>query len=156
MDDTYIPLGTNANKQGRVAGENAAGGHASLEGVLGTAIAKVFDIEIARTGFSEEDLKGRQIPYLSTIINSETKPPYYPGAEQISIKLNYDKDGKIWGGQIIGGKDAGKRIDLIATAITGNLTIAQLSRLDLSYAPPFSTVWDPLLIAAEQALKNIT
>lgn len=148
---THIALGTVANKHGLVAGINISGGNAKFPGVLGTAITKFNEMEISRTGLSEKEAKELGVDYLAKTITSVTPAGYYPGSNKISVKLVVDKQTKrILGGQIVGFKGAAKRIDTIATAITAGLNVQQLIDLDLAYAPPFSTVWDPVQIAARK------
>ncbi len=145
----HIALGTVANKHGLVAGINISGGNAEFPGVLGTAITKFKDLEISRTGLSEKEAKALGVEFESKTITSISPAGYYPGAEKISVKLVADrKTRRILGGQIVGFKGAAKRIDTIAAAITAGMTAQQLIDLDLAYAPPFSTVWDPVQIAA--------
>lgn len=146
--EMYIPLGTTANKQGRVAGENAAGGHAVFKGVLGTGITKIMDMEVSRTGLSEQECQDLGIQYISHTIKSRTRTPYYPGSGRIHVKLIADKkDHRLLGGQIAGFSGSGKRIDTIAAALTTNSTVDDLKNMDLSYCPPFSPLWDPVLTA---------
>lgn len=147
----HIALGTVANKHGLVAGINISGGNAGFPGVLGTAITKLKDLEISRTGLSEKEAKELGVDYLAETITSVTPAGYYPGSEKIKVKLVVEKQTRrILGGQIVGFKGAAKRIDTIATAITAELTAQQLIDIDLAYAPPFSTVWDPVQIAARK------
>jgi NADPH-dependent 2,4-dienoyl-CoA reductase/sulfur reductase-like enzyme len=147
----HIALGTVANKHGLVAGINISGGKAEFPGVLGTAITKFNAMEISRTGLSEKEAKDLKIDYQAETITSVSPAGYYPGSEKISVKLLADRQTRrILGGQIVGFKGAAKRIDTIATAITAGMTAQQLIDLDLAYAPPFSTVWDPVQICARQ------
>jgi len=151
----YIPLGSTANKQGRTAGANIAGGDAAFAGVVGTAVSKVLDLEVARTGLTEEE--ARQLGYQveTTMIKSQSGAHYYPGTTPLWVKLIYQAgDMRLLGGQIIGEQGAAKRIDVLATALHQRMTIADLRALDLSYAPPFSPVWDPILVAANVAAKD--
>lgn len=153
---TWIALGTVANKQGRVAGVNIAGGSASFPGVVGTAITKFLDLEIARSGLSERELVENGFEFVSARIDGHTLPGYYPGTSPISVKLHAQKKtGRLLGGQIVGRQGSAKRIDVIATALHAGLTVEQLISLDLSYAPPFSPTWDPIQIAARQLAKNV-
>lgn len=150
----YIPLATTANKQGRVAGDNAAGKFSQFQGVVGTSVVKVFDLEIARTGVTSDYAESVRIPFRSVVIKDSTRARYYPLKKEISVKLIFRMpDGRLLGGQIIGGDGAAKRIDVLATALQQKMTVADLAVLDVSYAPPFAPVWDPLLIAANQAVK---
>jgi len=150
-EEVYIPMGTTANKQGRTAGENAAGGKAEFKGVVGTGIAKVLDLEIARTGLNERECQDRDLPYEVRIIKAWTKAGYYPGAGQIHVKVLAQKSGgRLLGAQIVGQAGSGKRIDVFAAALTLGATIEQLKDLDLAYAPPFAPVYDPILVAINQ------
>jgi len=146
-----IHLGTVANKMGRVAGLNVAGGDVRFPGALGTAVSKICRYEVARTGLNEREAAelGREV--VTAAIKSQTRAHYYPGAGPIHVKLVADAaSGKIVGGQIVGTEGAAKRIDVVATAITTGMTAPELVDLDLSYAPPYSPVWDPVQIAARQ------
>jgi len=151
----HVALGTVANKQGLIAGENICGGNSEFSGVIGTAITRIKDLEISRTGLNEKELKDIGINYKTSTIISNTLPGYYPGAEEIIVKLLVEKvSGRLLGGQIVGKQGAAKRIDTLATAITARMTARDLAFLDLSYAPPFSPVWDPLQIAARGLLQS--
>lgn len=146
-----VPLGTVANKGGRVAGINAAGGRARLPGILGTAITRFFEWEIARTGLSEREAKELGMEVETGIITAKTASGYLPNAAPIHVKLLVEAGRRrIVGAQIVGGSGAGKRIDTLATAITVGMTADELIDLDLSYAPPFSPVWDPVQVAARR------
>jgi len=149
----HIALGTVASKQGLIAGENISGGSAEFPGVVGTAITKIKELEISRTGLNEKELKDLAIQYLTSTITGSTLPGYYPGGEEINVKLLVEKvSRRLLGGQIVGRQGAAKRIDTLAAAITARMTARDLAFLDLSYAPPFSPVWDPLQIAARGLL----
>lgn len=145
----HIALGTVANKHGIVAGTNMSGGDLEFPGVLGTAIMKVGDLEVARTGVSEREATEAGLRCRTATIKSRTRAGYYPGSERMHVKLVVsEQEGTILGGQIVGGHGAGKRIDTVAASITGNLSARDLVNMDLSYAPPFSPVWDPVQTAA--------
>ncbi len=147
----YIPLGTTANKQGRVAGINAVGGRANFAGVVGTQAIKIFDLEIATTGLSLN--QALEANFLAKEISSHSvsRAGYYPGAKEIYTSLVYDeRTGKLLGGQMVGRESVAKRIDVIATALYGKLRIEDVLQLDLSYAPPFAPVWEPLLYTARK------
>jgi NADPH-dependent 2,4-dienoyl-CoA reductase/sulfur reductase-like enzyme len=151
-----IQLGTHANKQGRIAGVNATGGNASFPGVLGTAVSKICSCEVARTGISEREAAKAGIEVVSATIKDRTRAGYYPGAGEIWVKLVAEPgSGRLLGGQIVGVEGAAKRIDVLATAIWTHLAVDELALLDLSYAPPFSGVYDPLLIAARAVAKLV-
>ncbi len=146
-------LGTIANKQGRVAGINIAGGQAAFPGVVGTAMVKVFDWEVARTGLQEREAKQAGIASASVKIEGRTRAAYYPGAGKIFVKIIFEPgSGRLLGGQIVGQEGAGKRIDVLATALHAGLTVKEMINLDLGYSPPFSPAWDPILIACRQAV----
>jgi len=149
--EVYIPLGTTANKQGKVAGANAAGGHAAFKGVLGTGIARVMEMEVSRTGLSENECKALELNFVSKRIKSHTAAGYAPESKEMYLKLIADQNsGRLLGGQIVGYAGSAKRIDTLAAAIHLGATMEQLTDMDLAYAPPFSPVWDPVLIALNQ------
>ncbi len=152
-EQAYVPLGTVANKHALVAGINISGGQARFPGVLGTAITKFNQLEIARTGLSEKEAEELGINFIANTIDSPTLSGYFPGTGKMTVKLVAHKDtGRLLGGQIVGMQTAGKRIDTIAAAITAGLTVQQLVDMDLAYAPPFSPVWDPVQTAARTLL----
>ncbi|MFL9843271.1 FAD-dependent oxidoreductase [Flavobacterium rhizosphaerae] len=152
----YIALGTVANKTGLVAGTNLAGEKITFPGVVGTAVCKLCKYEVARTGLQEKELKKLNIEYVATTIDSTTRADYFPGNKKITVKLLAEKNsGRLLGGQIVGEEDAAKRIDVLAVAITHNLTLQNLIDMDLSYAPPFSPVWDPVQTCARKLIKYI-
>ena len=152
----YIALGTVANKHGRVAGENIAGGNAEFAGVVGTAVTKVCSVEVARTGLQEREIEEQGIEFASAKIESTTRADYYPQSGPITVKLLGEKgSGRLLGGQIVGCEGAAKRIDIVATALHAEFTAEQVSELDLSYAPPYSPLWDPVLIAARLLAKKL-
>ncbi|WP_102271772.1 CoA-disulfide reductase [Cytobacillus massiliigabonensis] len=145
---TMIPLAGPANRQGRIAANNMMGKKESYQGTLGTSIAKVFDLTVASTGNNEKTLKRLGIPYEVVHIHPSSHAGYYPGAAPISLKLIFDQEtGKIFGAQAVGADGADKRIDVIATAIKGGLTVEDLTHLELSYAPPYSSAKDPVNMA---------
>jgi NADPH-dependent 2,4-dienoyl-CoA reductase/sulfur reductase-like enzyme len=150
----HFALGTYANKQGRVAGINIGGGDAVFPGVLGTAITKICSREIARTGLNQGEAEAAGFDAVASRIESTTTAGYFPDAEPMTVKLVVERDsGRVLGAQIVGGDGAAKRIDTCAAAITAGMTAQQVLDLDLAYAPPFSGVWDPIAVAARQALK---
>jgi NADPH-dependent 2,4-dienoyl-CoA reductase/sulfur reductase-like enzyme len=151
-----IPLGTHANKEGRVAGINLTGGDETFPGILGTAMSKVCGLELARTGLSESQAKEAGFDYLTAMVDSTTRAGYYPGAARIKTKLVVERNsGRLLGGQIIGEEGAAKRVDVLATALWNEMSVGEMLNLDLSYAPPFSPVWDPILMAARQATRQV-
>lgn len=146
-----IALGTIANKQGRVAGINLGGGYATFPGVLGTAVTKVCGLEIGRTGLGEAGAEVAGFVPVCATVESTTRAGYYPDAKPIRIKVIAEKgSGRLLGAQIVGEEGAAKRIDVFATALWNRMTVEELLNVDLSYAPPFSPVWDPVLIAARK------
>jgi NADPH-dependent 2,4-dienoyl-CoA reductase/sulfur reductase-like enzyme len=148
----YVPLGTHANKQGRVAGINIGGGYATFPGVLGTAVTKVCDLEIARTGLGERDAAAAGFRFVTTLVESTTRAGYLLDPPAITTKLIAEKrSGRLLGAQIVGRAGAAKRIDTLAVALWHGMTVEDIAGLDLSYAPPFGPVWDPVLIAARKA-----
>jgi NADPH-dependent 2,4-dienoyl-CoA reductase/sulfur reductase-like enzyme len=152
----YTALGTVANKHGRVAGINLGGGYATFPGVVGTAVTKVCELEVARTGLNKEEIARLGIECAHARIESLTRAGYYPDAAKITVKLLAEKgSGRLLGGQIVGGEGSAKRIDVVATALHAGFTIEEMINLDLGYAPPFSPVWDPLLIAARVVAKSV-
>ncbi|MDP4087264.1 MAG: CoA-disulfide reductase [Bacillota bacterium] len=143
-----IPLAGPANRQGRIAANNMMGKEEKYQGTLGTSIAKVFDLTIAATGNNEKTLKRLEVSYEVLHIHPSSHAGYYPGAASIALKLIFDKEtGKIFGAQAVGADGADKRIDVIATAIKGGLTVEDLTNLELSYAPPYSSAKDPVNMA---------
>lgn len=156
LEPVHIALGTHANKQGRVVGINIGGGYATFPGVVGTAVVKVCDLEIARTGLTEREATRAGYRFRTATVESTTRAGYYPGAAPITTKLLAEKrSGRLLGGQIIGREGAAKRIDVLATAVWNGMTVEEMTGLDLSYAPPFAPVWDPVLIAARKAWEAV-
>ncbi|HEY2191163.1 MAG TPA: FAD-dependent oxidoreductase [Actinomycetospora sp.] len=151
-----IALGTHANKHGRIIGTNLAGGYGAFPGVLGTAISKVCSLEIGRTGLGEAEATAAGYGYVTTTIESTNVAGYFPGAETMTVKVLAEKrSGKLLGAQIVGRADSGKRIDVFATAIWNDMDVEEMTFMDLSYAPPFSPVWDAVLVAARKAAKAV-
>ena len=151
-----IALGTHANKQGRVVGTNIAGGEASFGGVLGTAITKFQQLEIGRTGLTEREAQAAGLDAFAVTTKATSRAGYYPGAQLMRIKIVAARGtGRLLGAQIVGGEDAGKRIDVLATALWNGMTVQEVGGMDLSYAPPFSPVWDPVLLAAGKAASAV-
>lgn len=148
----HVALGTHANKQGRVIGHNLAGSYATFPGVIGTAVSRVCDLEIARTGLRERDAALAGFEYVTVTVHSGTKAGYYPGSQQMTVKVTAERTtGRLLGVQIVGYEGSAKRIDTAATALWNRMTVEEMTALDLAYAPPFSPVWDPILVAARQA-----
>jgi NADPH-dependent 2,4-dienoyl-CoA reductase/sulfur reductase-like enzyme len=153
-EPVHVALGTIANRMARTAGINIGGGYARNRGVLASAVTKLCDTEVGRTGLTEGDAAAAGYEVGVGRIESTTKAGYYPGAAPITVKLVAERGtGRLLGGQVVGGPGSAKRIDVVATAITAGMTAQDLELTDLSYAPPFSPVWDPVLVAARQASK---
>lgn len=151
-----VALGTHANKQGRVAGINIGGGYATFPGVVGTAVSKICDVEVARTGLTEAEADAAGFDHLSVVVESTTRAGYYPGATRMKTKIVAEKrSGRLLGGQIVGAEGAAKRVDVLAVALWNQMTVEQMAGLDLGYAPPFAPVWDPVLIAARKAAERV-
>jgi NADPH-dependent 2,4-dienoyl-CoA reductase/sulfur reductase-like enzyme len=148
----HVPLGTHANKHGRVIGHNIGGSYATFPGVVGTAVSKVYNLEIARTGLRERDANQAGFDYVTVTIRSGTRAAYFPGTQRLTVKMIAERHtGRLLGAQIVGNEGSAKRIDTAATALWSQLTVEEMTALDLAYAPPFSPVWDPILVAARQA-----
>lgn len=152
----YVPLGTTANKQGRIAGGNLAGEHETFKGVLGSMVTKAFELYISATGLSLAQAKDAGFDAASSIITKGDRASYYPGSQNNTICLILDKkSGRLLGAQAIGSESVAGRVNVFATAITCGMTVAQINELDLVYAPPVAPVYDPILIAASQAMKKV-
>ena len=148
----HVPLGTHANKHGRVIGHNIAGSYATFPGVVGTAVSKVYNLEIARTGLRERDAAHAGFGYVTVTVRSGTRAVYFPGTQRLTVKMTAERHtGRLLGAQIVGNEGSAKRIDTAATALWNHMTVEEMTALDLAYAPPFSPVWDPILVAARQA-----
>ncbi|MFS0783032.1 CoA-disulfide reductase [Bacillus sp. 1P06AnD] len=153
---TMVPLAWPANRQGRLVADHINGYDVRYEGTLGTSIAKVFDLTVGLTGNNEKTLKRVGIPYEVIHIHPNSHAGYYPGATPISLKMTFDKEtGKIFGAQAVGRDGVDKRIDVIATAIKGGLTVMDLPNLELSYAPPYSSAKDPVNMAGYVATNIV-
>ena len=152
----HVPLGTHANKHGRVIGHNLAGSYATFPGVVGTAVSKVCHLEIARTGLRERDARRAGFAYVTVTVRSGTKAAYFPGARQMTVKMIAERcTGRLLGVQIVGSEGSAKRIDTAATALWNRMTVEEITALDLAYAPPSSPVWDPILVGARQAAAAV-
>lgn len=144
-----LPLAGPANRQGRVAASNALGVPARYGGALGTSVVKIFDDTAGTTGLSERTAREAGFEVGAAVVHKDHHAGYYPGAEELSLKLVYDrKTGRLLGAQAFGRAGVDKRIDVAATALHGNMTLADLAELDLAYAPPYSSANDPLNLAA--------
>lgn len=152
----HVPLGTHANKQGRVAGINMSGGYATFPGVAGTAVTRICASEIARTGLGEAAATEAGFEYVVARIESSAQAGYLHDSAAMTVKLIAESvSGRVLGAQIVGGHGSAKRIDVFATALAAGMAVDDMIHLDLGYAPPFSPVWDPVLIAARQALSQL-
>jgi NADPH-dependent 2,4-dienoyl-CoA reductase/sulfur reductase-like enzyme len=152
----YVPLGTHANKQGRVAGINIGGGYATFAGVVGTAVTRVCDLEVGRTGLREAEATAAGFEFVSVRVESTNRAGYYPGARPMTVKLIAERrSGRLLGAQIVGWSEAAKRIDVLAVALWNRMTVDEMAGLDLGYAPPYAPVWDPVLVAARKAVDAI-
>jgi NADPH-dependent 2,4-dienoyl-CoA reductase/sulfur reductase-like enzyme len=153
---TYVALGTVTNKQARVAGTNLGGGYATFPGVLGTAITKICSVEVARTGLSSSEAEAAGFDAFDATIVSTTTAGYLPDAPEVRVRFVVERhSGRLLGAQIVGGRGAGKRIDVAATCITNRMTVEEIVDLDLSYAPPFGPLWDPIAVAARKAAAEL-
>lgn len=149
---TYLPLGTTAHKQGRVAGENAIGGDALFAGSVGTQVVKVFDLVAARTGLRDHEARAAGLHSATVQSVADDHKRYYPGAQPITIRVTGDIDaGRLLGAQLVGrlGTDTAKRVDTYATALFAGLSVRQVSDLDLSYTPPLGSPWDAVQAATQ-------
>jgi NADPH-dependent 2,4-dienoyl-CoA reductase/sulfur reductase-like enzyme len=152
----WIPLGTTANKQGKVAGANAVGARERFAGVAGTAGFKVFDLEVARTGLAAAEAAALGMDVVTSESRQRSRAHGYPGGNPITTTLAVERGtGRLLGAQMAGVGVVAKRIDVFATALAAGLTVEDLEDLDLSYAPPFAPVYDPILIAASVARKKL-
>ena len=158
--DVFIPLGLTANRQGRMCGENLVAELAGKEqkpfpGIIGTAITKVFDLEVGKTGIGRFDIERYKLEGISSVaIKARNLPGYYPGSTDMWVKIYFDEASKvIVGGQIIGTGGSAMRLDTLVAAVSAGMTLDDLYGLDMAYAPPFAPVWDPLLIAARTGMK---
>ena len=150
--DAYLPLGTTAHKQGRVAGENAVGGNRRFEGSLGTQVVKVFELAVARTGLRDDEARAAAFDPLTVETRAYDHKAYYPGAELVAAQITGDRTtGKLLGAQLVGrlGSQVPKRIDIAAAALHHGMSVDELNDLDLGYTPPFGSPWDVVQIAAQ-------
>lgn len=148
----HVALGTIANRTGRVAGVNIGGGYATFPGVLGTAITRVCEVEVARTGLNEAEAREAGFEYVVGSVEGTSRADYFPGAEPVHARVLAERGtGRLLGGQLVGADRSGKRIDTLAAAITARLTVADYLDLDLAYAPSISPIWDAFTLAARRA-----
>jgi NADPH-dependent 2,4-dienoyl-CoA reductase/sulfur reductase-like enzyme len=154
--DVWVPLGSTANKQGRTAGENAAGGDYKHYGILKTGITKIFDLTVAKTGLDLEEAEKEEIDAVAVKIKAHNHASYYPGTAPIHLRGIFDREnGVIVGAEVIGGEGSDKRIDVLATAIYNRMTAGELFQVDLAYAPPYSGPKDAVAILGMVAEKKI-
>ena len=152
---TYIPLGTTANKCGRVAGANAAGARERFPGIVGTGIVGIFGMAFATAGFSVEQARAEGFAPVAARIDAPAKPRYFRGP-RTTVELVADRaSGRLIGGSVVGENGAAGRINVIATALRARLEVDDFAQLDLAYSPPFASLWDPVLIAAQQLMKAL-
>jgi len=153
---TWIPLALRANRAGWAVADNVLGERVELQGVAGTAVFKVFDLEVARTGLSVAEARKAGFDPAEVVIQSRTRAHNHPGSSVISVQLVGDKKtGRLLGAQMVGKEGAAHRINAPAVALHAKMSVEEFSQSDLAYAPPFGPSWDPLLTAANQLLKAL-
>ncbi|MFX0108288.1 MAG: CoA-disulfide reductase, partial [Candidatus Hodarchaeota archaeon] len=149
-------LGTIAVRQGRVAGINAAGGNETFQGIIGAKVTKLFGMEIASTGLTEDMAKRLEVPVVKGSIKGSTKPSYFIGGQDLKVKTYYKKDtGKLVGGQLIGVEDAAMRINVISLGIQKDIDAVELFDFENCYAPAICDTWDPLVESAAAARRRL-
>lgn len=146
-DPTALALAGPASREGRVVADHIAGRDASFKGVVGTSVVKVFDLTVAAVGMNTHQLEGAELAFQNIIIHASNHAGYYPGASPMALKLLFSPEGKIYGAQAVGVEGVEKRIDVIATAMQGGMSVYDLEELELGYAPPYSSSRDPVNIA---------
>ncbi len=159
-EDVWIPLAPSANKGGRIVGENLVGENTTFPGILGTAVVKIFDYSLAVTGLTEaqasEHAHKFQGGVAAATITGGSLPHYYPGGAPVTVKVVLEKaTGRLLGAQLVSTSDVSKRADIFAVALTAGMTVQQFGNLDLTYAPPFAPVYDPVIVAANVAVKKV-
>jgi NADPH-dependent 2,4-dienoyl-CoA reductase/sulfur reductase-like enzyme len=153
----FVPRGTTANKQGRIAGANAVGADERFRGVMGTSVTKVFNLAVGHTGLMDPEAAEAGFDPVAVSIRAKTRAHAYPGSRDIDVRLVFErKTGRILGAQMAGGEGVAKRLDVLVAALHAGWTVDDLAALDLSYAPPFAPVWDPILVCANQARKKVS
>ena len=153
---TICQLGTVAVRQAKVAGINAAGGYAVFRGVLGSSVTKFFDIEIGVTGLTEFFARRAGVEIVVGAISSKTRPEYYPGGLPIRIKIVVEKESqRLIGAQIVGGEQVTQRVNALSFAMQKKMTVRELAKADTAYAPPLNETWEPMVLAAEIALRKL-
>ena len=154
--NAWIPLGTTANKQGRIAGANAAGANERFRGIVGTAGFMTFDLEVARTGLGIEQAREESFDPIAVTVRQRSRAHGYPGGSPIQVHLVADRPtGLLLGGELVAREGAALRVNVLASALAAHQTVSDIQGLDLVYAPPFASVWDPLLVAANQLSKKL-
>ncbi|HEX6446958.1 MAG TPA: FAD-dependent oxidoreductase [Streptosporangiales bacterium] len=153
-EPAWVPLGPAANKTGRVAGTVAAGGSSSFAGIVGTAVVKVFDLEVARTGLGLDEARAAGFDAVATDVDSRSRAKYYPGTTPVHVRVVHSPGGRLLGAQLVGREGAAKRVDVFAAALHARMSVDDVAALDLSYAPPFAPVYDPVLVAAGRAAMS--
>ena len=152
----HIALGTYANKHGRVAGINIAGGDVRSPPVAGTAITKLCSLEIGLTGIRQSQAVAEGLDAIAVTVDTSTTAGYMPDARSMTVRMTAERGtGRLLGVQILGGEGSAKRVDTVATALAARMTVTEVADLDLAYAPPFSSVWDPVAVAAREAMKEV-
>jgi NADPH-dependent 2,4-dienoyl-CoA reductase/sulfur reductase-like enzyme len=152
----WVPLALGANRQGRIAGQNLVGGSVTSPGVLGTSLVKAFDLHVGRTGLTEAEAADAGCDAVIDTITASDRARYYPGSSDTIVKLVAERTtGRVLGGQVVGRDGVAGRTNVLATALHAGLNVAEVADMDLGYAPPFSQVWDPVLLAASELLKKV-
>jgi NADPH-dependent 2,4-dienoyl-CoA reductase/sulfur reductase-like enzyme/rhodanese-related sulfurtransferase len=152
----WVPLGSTANKQGRVVGVNVCGGNATFPGIMGTTIFKTFDFNAAKTGLNMREAEKEGFHPVQAIVRGYGRAHYYPGGKESTLKVIADKEaGRILGGEAIGEGPSDKFIDILAMALHGTMTARQLASVDLAYAPPFSPALSPIIVAANVLMNKL-
>src|SRR2546423_97910 len=149
----FVPLGPAANKTGRVAGTVAAGGDATFRGIVGTAVVKVFDLAVGRTGLTLAEAEAAGLPAGATDVVGKSRAKYYPGSAPVHVRLVHEQGGRLLGAQMVSRDGVAKRIDVAATALQAGFDVDDVAALDLSYAPPYAPVYEPILLAAQSAAR---
>ncbi|MBU2551542.1 MAG: FAD-dependent oxidoreductase [Proteobacteria bacterium] len=154
--NTYVPLALHANRQGRIAGTNILGGKAEFPGILSTAVCKIFDLAAARTGLGLVEAEAEGLDVVKVVVTGNSRAHYYPGGGPVKTVLIVEKRGrKLWGAQMVGRDGVAHRINTWAAVLASGMSLEEIHGLDLAYAPPFSPVWDPVLVASEIAMKQV-
>lgn len=151
----FVPLGPAANRTGRVAGIVAAGGDDRFHGVVGTAVVKVFELAVGRTGLTLAEARAEGLEAEATDIVGRSRAKYYPGSAPVYVRLVHERGGRLLGAQLVGTDGVAKRLDIAATALHAGLTVDDLARLDLSYAPPYAPTYDPIVLAGQAAHRAV-